>query len=134
MPLKQPVNLGTVYNKNLAGGLGTSPTASSTMNADRASLLRFEVTATLAGGSTAGNVTVAAKGSQDGTNFDPITLTDDSAGTSGATGTVTTSAGSTVKRSFSLNPSAFRGGVQIFINTAGAPNAADVVSILATAA
>lgn len=133
MPIKQPVNLGQVYSKTGAGGLGTSPTASSTMNADRASKLRLEVVATLAGGSTAGNVTIKATGSQDGTNFDALAITDDSTGTAGASGTVTTAAGQTKRGSFSFDPSGFRGGVQITINTAAGANAADQVTVTAVA-
>jgi len=133
MPLKQPVDLGQIYNKTGAGGLGTVATFSSTMFADRASKIRIEVVAVLAGGSTAGNITVKAQSSRDATNFDAATITDDSTGTAAATGTVTTVAGSTVRASFSFDPSGYKGGVRISIATAGAPNAADSVTVTAEA-
>src|SRR6266536_2198341 len=128
MPLKQPYDFGTIYSKTGAQGLGTGATFSSTMNADRAAKVRMEVVATLVGGSTAGNLTITAISSRDGTNFDPMQITDDGAGTTAATGTVTTVAGSTVRRSFSIDPSGYRGGVRISVATAGAANAADLVT------
>lgn len=133
MPLKQPYDFGQVYSKTGAGGLGTVATFSSVITADRAAKVRGEVVATLIGGSTAGNLTIIAQASRDGTNFYAIPITDDTAGTSGASGSVTTSAGATVRKSFSWDPSLYKGGVRLSIATAGAPNAGDLVTVQAEA-
>jgi len=134
MALKQPVDLGTVYSKTSAQGFTNSPTVSSTLNADRASKLRAEVLVTLVGGSTAGNVTVSAKASRDGTNFWAIPITDDGAGTSGATGTVTTGAGTTVRKGFTIDPSGYKGGVQFTIQSAAATTSGDTCVVTVEAA
>lgn len=134
MPLHQPFDLGTVYSKTGAQGLTTTPTFGAFVVADRASKIRLEVTVTLAGGSAAGNVTITAQSSRDGTNPDAMQIVTDATGAAAATGTVTTTAGATVRASFSIDPSGYKGGIRIGANTAGAVNAADVVTVVAEAA
>lgn len=133
MALKQPFDFGQIYNKTGAGGFGTVASSSNILVADRASKVRIEVVVALQGGSTAGNVTVTALSSRDGTNFDAMQITTDATNAAGATGTVTTSAGSTVRASFSIDPSAYKGGVKFTLTTAGASSAADSATITAEA-